>query len=124
MRRRSNRVIGIVTAMLAVTAISPATGSAYQDERSPDAIDAARVSQVSNYQDERSPDAVDAATASLAGTPPSVTYTSTSTGSSSGDSDWDTAGYIGGGVLVLLLTGFGCFALIARRGRRTPAITG
>lgn len=111
MSRTRTTIIGMLAA-LAVAALVPATSMGYQDLRSPDASPTA---QPSSYQNLRSPDAGDTGR---------VTSTPSSSSPSSSDSDWDTVGFIAGGVFLLALSGFGARALVIRHGRHgRPAIS-
>ncbi len=100
---------GVLAAMLATAllAFGPAAGASATDLRSPDARDAGVTVIHTSGNDLRSPDAQD----NLAALPESPASTSSS--SSGGGTDWNTVGFVLGGVL--LMSGFGLVAVLVHR---------
>jgi hypothetical protein len=86
----------------------------YQDLRSPDARDAAQVSQTRAYQDLRSPDARDAGLPE-APTPDTVVEIREAPGSGF---DWGAAGIGAAGILAMLSIAGGLALLVTTRRRR------
>jgi len=100
-------------------ATSQSTATQPQDERSPDAIDAARAIEVSPAQDERSPDAVNGVRASTLTPAGSAGVSPSRSGQSTSDAfEWGDAGLGAAIMLALLSLCGGVVLLIGRRRRR------
>jgi hypothetical protein len=115
MSRKTLNSIATLAAVLATTAVIPATSAANTDLRSPDARDAARVVAVNNGQDLRSPDGRDAARPSLTPAPSATPDNGT---------DWGEIGMISGAVFLALLGSGAVLYVTRRRGHvRRPGAT-